>query len=337
MSRSIVLWVAAALAPAPAQMCRKDCSSPDGVCVCAFGSEPGARSSAPPSVIRLGSFEREPAQIGTVLEPGDQLIGAGVVDLSCPGGSRVTVAGTYAVLVLPATGRDCAFNLLRGTVHVIGEQPTQVQSGMILMGSKRTHYGVDQRRRPGAAPQTEVFVYEGEAECRPDPFSEMKLVRAGSKVRVGTGLWERSSLNARDVDETAAQLAWMDVSKARSAGASVENPTAVYEGLKQMYAKVLASPGDVDGRVQLARAQVSLGVVRDALYQLDKAEAALATQDSRVAEIFAARGKAFEVMGEPERARREFQKATRINPDTVDPATRRRYRLEAGAPRLQPK
>jgi tetratricopeptide (TPR) repeat protein len=337
MRRCIVVGVAVVLPPLSAQLCREDCTSPDKVCICAFGSEPGGAESARPSVMRLGSFERELGEVRTALEPGDQVVGLGALELACPRGSRITVAGPYSLVVLPGAGQDCAFNLLRGTLHVLGEQATRIESGLVVMGSKRTHYGVAQQRRTGEAPRTQVFVYEGEALCRPDPESAARTVRGGSKVQVGLAVWQRSDLDHRDMEQTAGTLAWMDLAKARGAGLPPENAGLRYEQLRDLYLRVLNNPEDVQSRLQLARTQVALRIPRGALYQLDRAEAVLAAQDPRIASVAAARGDAYQAMGDQERARREFQRAVRINPDVLDPATRRRYRLEAErAPRLRP-
>jgi hypothetical protein len=334
----------AATAVAPlltAQQCRADCSSADAVCVCAVDLDPRAvRGPSAIFITRLGSSDREPAQFRSAVQVGDLVesneTGA-AMELTCPKGSSVKLAGAFrAVLLPPADGQDCVFSLLSGVVNVVGDQPTEVRSGLVVMGSKRTNYGLATFRRSGQ-PDAEAWVYEGEALCQASPGGRTLNVGPGEKMLLGEGRWFRATVTSRDIEMGAVLFARLDVARARTATVDttrthtalsppIENVEAAYVALKNTYSAVLRKPADPEPRMELAVQQINLKLPSAALYNMSKVEEQALEKRQR-AMVAVIRGFAYQELGEKERAQQLFLQARQIDPEVLEANRLRQYKF----------
>jgi hypothetical protein len=177
-----------------AQECCKDAKE---VCICGVAGVPG-RSVGPGdvSVMRLGTLEREPVRTGVLLGAGDELTGTApgvAVELVCPKGSSVKFSDAFRAVLLPQAGdQDCSFSLLSGSVDILTGEPTQILAGLVVMGSKRTQYGLRVYRDEGAV-RLETLVYEGEARCQVIPRGQGFEMEAGNKALIRGDAWQRTS------------------------------------------------------------------------------------------------------------------------------------------------
>ena len=319
-----------AVQPAAAQ-CREDCTSPDTVCICAVESDlQGAGAKAEAFVTRLGSPDREPAKFRTSVRIGDLLEGTGdgaAVELSCPKGSSVKFSNAFrAVLLPPGEGQDCAFSLLSGGVDVLTGEPTEVRSGLVVMGSKRTNYGLNTYRR-GEKPGAEALVYEGAAECQASPQGRKLNVGPGEKMLLGEGKWIRSTITPRDIERGANLFARLDIAKSRAFSGSIRNPQAAYASLKAIYSTVLRRPSDSEARTQLAIQQVNLKLPANALYHLNKIDES-ALQGRQRAVISVTRAFAYQELGQVEKAEQHFNRAKQIDPEAVESFRLREHKFD---------
>lgn len=323
----------AALAVAPlrsAEQCRQDCTSPDAVCVCALDSDPRAsRGPVGIFITRLGSPDREAAQFRSSIRVGDLVESAqagAAMELTCPNGSSVKLAGAFrAVLLPPSPGQDCAFSLLNGMVNVLGDQPTEVRSGLVVMGSKRTNYGLATFRRT-ERPDAEAWVYEGEALCQASPGGRTLNVGPGDKMLLGEGKWVRATVTPRDIERGAVLFARLDVARARAFSVPIENPEAAYVALRDAYAAVLLRPADPKPRMELAVQQINLKLSAAALYNIGKVEES-ALETRQRAMLAVARGFAYLDLGEKERAEQLFREASQIDPQALEANRLRQYKF----------
>lgn len=302
------------LSPLRAQNC---CAAPAPACVCAVAGDAG-RPAGPEdaTVVRLGTLEREPVRPGTPLEPGDELTGSaegGAVEVGCSQGSSVKFSGAFRAVLLPSAGDvDCAFSLLSGGVDIQAGAPTQVRAGLVVMGSKRTEYGL-RLAREQAGVRLETMVYEGAAECAVVPTGARWVMETGSKALVHREKWQRARMSRRDIDRTASVNASLEVASARAAGVSVSSPDELYAEMKGWYTKVLTSPSDADARMRLGARQLTLRGTRRALYHLGKAASMAETPQMR-AQIAVVQGWAHQELGQREQAARYYSAARQLDP-----------------------
>lgn len=316
--------------PAAAQ-CREDCTSPDSVCVCAVESDlQGAGAKAEVFVTRLGSPDREPAKFRTSVGIGDLLEGAGdgaAVELSCPKGSSVKFSSAFrAVLLPPGEGQDCAFSLLSGGVNVLTGEATEVRSGLVVMGSKRTNYGLSAYRR-GEKGGADALVYEGEAECQASPRGRVLNVGPGEKMLLGEGKWIRSKITPQDIERGANLFARLDIAKARSFSGSIQNARATYASLKATYSTVLRRPSDSAARMKLAIQEVNLRLPANALYHLDKIDESALRNQAR-AMISVTRAFAYQELGQKEKAEHLINQAKQLDPKAVESSSLREQNFD---------
>ncbi len=312
-----------------AQQC---CAATSQPCVCAAARDAGDPAAAEDvAVVRLGTLEREAAPPGTQLDPGDELIGsaAGVaVEVVCPSGSSVKFSDAFRVVLLPpAAGQDCSFSLLSGSVDIEAGAPTEVTSGLVVMGSKRTQYGM-RLAREGQQVRTETLVYEGAAECRLVSTGARWLMESGSKALVERGQWRRAGMSRRDMDRTATVNASLDVAGARVAGVRIASPRDVFAEMKAWHTRVLAEPRNAETRMRLGARQLTLRGANRALYQLRKAAAMAPTPQMR-AWIAVVQGRAYEELGRKEEAARHFAAAREFDPVVDRAVVERSLKLQA--------
>jgi hypothetical protein len=271
-----------------------------------------------------------------LLEPGDELSGTApgvVVEVACPKGSSVKFSDAFRAVLLPPQGnQDCSFSLLSGSVDILTGAPTQVLAGLVVMGSRRTQYGLRVYRDQGTA-RLETLVYEGEARCQVIPRGAGFDMQSGSKAVVRGDAWQRTNMSDRDIERTASVYARMDVAMAQAAGMPILSPENLYESMKGWHVKVLAAPAEWPSRLTLATRQLSLGNPRQALYHLGKiAESAEANPRLR-AEVAVIQGIASQQIGDEEGASRQFEAARKIDPQINRRAVEERYQLRRGGNR----
>lgn len=310
-----------------AQQC---CAATSRPCVCAAAKDAGDPAAAEDvAVVRLGTLQREAAPPGTQLDPGDELIGsaAGVaVEVLCPSGSRAKFSdGFRAVLLPPAAGQDCSFSLLSGSVDVEAGAPTEVTSGLVVMGSKRTQYGMRLARERQEA-RIETLVYEGAVECRLVSTGAQRLMEAGSKLLVERGGWQPAGMSQRDIDRTAAVNASLDVAGARAAGVRIASPRDVYAEMKGWHARALTEPGNAETRMRLGARQLTLRGASRSLYQLQKAASMPGTPEIR-ARIAVVQGRAYQELGLRDEAARQIEAARKLDPAVNPQAVERSLEL----------
>ena len=321
----------------PAVGAQECCKNASQVCICGVARAPGqAVGPNDLSVVRLGTLEREPARTGILLEAGDELTGTApdvAVELVCPKGSTVKFSNAFRAVLLPQTGdQDCSFSLLSGSVDILTGEPTQILAGLVIMGSKRTQYGLRVYRDEGTA-RLETLVYEGEAQCQVIPRGTAFQMEGGSKALIRGDTWQRTKMSDRDIDRTASVYARMDVAKAHTSGIVLESPQNAYAAMKSSHAKVLRAPADWSSRLDLATWQVRLGSPRQALYHLGKVAPAAETNARLRAEIAVIQGVAYQEMGDQEGAARHFEAAKKIDPHVDRRKLEERYRSRRGGVR----
>jgi hypothetical protein len=287
-------------------------------------------------VVRLGTLAREPVRPGALLGAGDELSGTApgvVVEVACRKGSSVKFSDAFRAVLLPPQGdQDCSFSLLSGSVDILTGAPTQVLAGLIVMGSRRTQYGLRVYRDEGAA-RLETLVYEGEARCQVIPRRTGFDMQAGSKALIRGDAWQRTEMSERDVERTASVYARMDVAMAQAAGTAIESPQNLYESMKSWHVKVLAAPAEWPSRLTLATRQLALGNPRQSLYHLGRIAESAETNPRLRAEIAVMQGLAYQQIGDEEQAARHFEAARKIDPQLNRRTVEERYQLRRGGNR----
>ncbi len=306
------------------------CAQAQGPCrnakqVCVSAVQTAFQGSAPSavSVTRFGMTKPEAARPGMLLDPGDTLESEGpgaVAELSCPLSASLNFSGTFRAVVVAPQGRDCAVNLLSGSLDVLTADPTQAQAGDVTMGSKHTMYGL-QVVASGGRSAAEAAVYDGEVDVfRADPSKPLMLTLAAGR-KLAPAMREAAPLQTVDLDRPATVWARLDLAKAQFAGAAVGDGAATYSRLRATYAKVLAKPADTDARIELAGQQIGLASPRSALLQLQRAET-LQLQPAQAAVLYVTKAAALDRLGDRQQAEQSYVKALNLDPDIrgkVDP------------------
>jgi tetratricopeptide (TPR) repeat protein len=300
------------------------CRNAKRVCVSALQTD--FQGSAPSTVYvtRFGTTGRDVARRGMLLDPGDLLEseGAGAAaELSCPRSASLNFSGAFRTVVVDPQDRDCAVNLLSGSLDVLTSDPTQAQAGDITMGSEHTTYGLHFVLRDGR-PAAEAALYDG----------DVKVFRAGRSQPLVAGwklpaaMAEPVQMQAVDFDRAAIVWARLDLARAQVAGTTIENPAATYSRLHATYASVLANPADADARINLAGQQVLLAIPGSALVHLNRAETQkLAPPQAALLQF--TKAAAFERLGDRQQAVQSYERAVRIDPEIPNKAEHLRVTL----------
>lgn len=302
------------------------CRNAKQVCVSALQTD--FQGSAPSTVYvtRFGTTGRDVARLGMPLAPGDLLEseGAGAAaELSCPRSASLNFFGAFRTVVVDPQDRDCAVNLLSGSLEVLTSDPTQAQAGDITMGSKHTRYGLHFVVRDGR-PAAQAAVYDGEVEVVRAGRSQPLPLAAGLKL--ATAMAEPVRMEADDFDRAATVWARLDLAKAQVAGTTIENPDATYYRLHATYVRVLANPVDADARINLAGQQVLLAIPRSALVELNRAETQkLAPPQAALLQF--TKAAAFERLGDRQQAVQSYERAVHIDPEIPNKAEHLRVTL----------
>ncbi len=133
----------------------------------------GERSVTDTDRVQLSRFAdfaiEKKIAVGTTLEVGDLLSTAApdtnvLLEVGCPANGRTVFrfSGAFRVVVLPPRADvPCVLQLLAGGVDVMAEEPTEINAGGVVLGSKGTQYSVHLRRTE-SGPVCEGVVFEND-------------------------------------------------------------------------------------------------------------------------------------------------------------------------------
>lgn len=221
----------------------------------------------------FASFEEAGVVVGMQLEPGDLLASAsGDVDLelTCPNGSLLRFSGSFRVLINPPEeGSDCAVNFLSGTLDVLTDQPTEVNAGGIVLGTEGTQYSVELIRGEQGVEEA-CSVYDGRVKWRTREV-ETQWLDGGRRLDWNRGQYSEDEVGDAELNRVARRQARFDASKSMRGGGLAEDPKAMAERLARLHYDVLTRPGDIDRRVELAKAQIDYQISGQATYHLGRA------------------------------------------------------------------
>ena len=217
-----------------------------------------------------GASQGVPAAVDSVLQPGDMLRTDSTtkVELRCttPGAPIYRVAGGFRGYIDVPVNNRCTVGVAEGHADVIAEDTTSTIGGTIALASKGTQYAVDVTPE-GRTFACNVAVYEGEVFWRRDSTTAAQ----GSTLQwVGRDITGTGSVQAAEIERSAALYASFDVAAAKTAGAA-QADTAMYQQLLALHYEVLAHPTDTAKRVQLAKRQIAYKVDEQAAYNLKRA------------------------------------------------------------------
>jgi hypothetical protein len=297
-----------------AEECGAGCIHPEKTCLCVVDPQDATIGLTP-----LGSIERRLAEVGQTLEIGDELVstdGRAVVELTCPGGSQVKLHGQFRAVIMPGEeGQDCALNLFSGAADVLTENPTQLESGEAVMGSKRTQYGMRVWRDADGA-NVECIVFDGEVRVHSRGARWGYDLTASRKAlwRGGRRPERADPVSERDIGASAAIYARADVARLQARGVEVADPGALRRELLRTYAQVMAQPHEVQPRIELAALQTRVSNPKQALYHLGRAEMLEPAQTEEKAAIATTKWVAYKQSGEEENAKAEAEKVRTLDP-----------------------
>ncbi|HSL83071.1 MAG TPA: hypothetical protein VLF66_09855, partial [Thermoanaerobaculia bacterium] len=270
------------------------------------------------TLLRLGSVSEEPLVRCAELDLGDEVrcpSGAVTVEVRCPGGSRMVLSERFRVSVVPPEdGQDCKVDLRSGATEAASDRGTGVQGGPVAAGALRTQYEVRVDRRADGATQT-VTVFDGEVAVRALGGAEALTVSAGAKVLHQGREWDHRRLDQSDVLRVAQISARLAAAKAPTKSRS--DAGTVYRELIGLYQKTLTRPDDAGARLELADAQLSYQLPTEALFQLQKAESMEPAEPELKARIPLAQSKAYEQLGQNDKAQVYMRKAVEIDSDAL--------------------
>jgi polyisoprenoid-binding protein YceI len=214
-------------------------------------------------LIRVATAAKEPLTLGARIEIGDSLksiSGKPVVELKCPNGTVYVFREKFEVVLIPPTKASCAIDVRKGSLGILADSPTEINSGGVHLGSEGTVYSVSVDHSEVSA-QLRIAVFEGKVKLLGEnPISQ------GTTFTINGKIPSLSQLNEeRDVLPVAAALARVDAARARS---SVDEQK-IFQALVERHALVLIAPEDREVRLALARAQSQYGIQGgSAAYQL---------------------------------------------------------------------
>jgi len=157
-----------------------------------------------------------------------------------------------------------------------------------------------------------------------------QIVGAGKKVRTARSKTTRIlQVENKDIEATAEIYSRACIAKSLLAGESLQDLTAVYSNLAQLYYQVLTSPNDPKVRQELAKRQVSIRVPDHALYQLARAEKYSPETDHFLkAEIYVTKGAAYSQLKMNDRSAELYQKARSYDSEIFDKMDLKSLRVE---------
>lgn len=238
----------------------------------AVGSEP-LEETGELRLSRFADFSEETlVAVGTRLEVGDLLSSPGGtvdVELSCGEETVLQFSGSFRVLIDDPDTTDCAVDLLSGTLDVVTDQPAEIDSGDVTLGSEGTEFAVTLSRGE-EGPDHALTVFDGRvmvfAEGEEQPVEGGKTWRLAGKRVVWGEVGEAAAARA------AAIHARLDVARSVAAGEEVADPKRAIEELENYHKAVLLEPADTETRVKLAKAQLAYKQDLKAAYHLKRAD-----------------------------------------------------------------
>ncbi len=221
--------------------------------------------------LQLADSSEQDVLNGTVLKAGDELWSDSdevIVRLACNDGTGNLLWGRFRA----AVGASCALRLASGSLEVLTDRQIQNDVGGVVLGNEGTQYSVRLDRLEGSA-VAEVVVFDGKVNASEGSRSES--IHTGRTLR-----WEldrrlegrQQGLNSEDVESSAEVYARADRAVSRLSHRSYRSVDLDIQDLEQLHARVLRSPDDDRARVDLARAQIELGVYDDAFYHLKRGD-----------------------------------------------------------------
>lgn len=281
-------------------------------------------------LLRLGTFQGEALAAGAELGVGDELrssTGAVSVQLTCAGGSRITLAERFRIVVAPAGDKDCSIDLLNGAAQFLSEQPTGGTVGETSFATESTQYEVRIGRDRDGGLRREVNVFDGRVVAAAP--ERRQVLDASAKLVIQADRWQTARVEPRDVARTAALYARVDASRIPRPRGEEEDVRAAYASLERAHAQVLARPQEPAARVRLAAQQVQYAMPAEALYQLDLAEERTRGGEDRSlhAAALLTRSVAYQQAGEEQKADAAYEDAVQADPRVVEEENLRRYGL----------
>jgi len=207
--------------------------------------------------------------VGTELEIGDLLSsisGLTDIEIACGEDTLMRFSGGFRVLIDAPEATDCAVNFLSGTLDVLTDEPTEVDTGAVILGSEGTQYTVELSRVDGRADRR-LLVFDGKVRVRGDAIDQQ--VETGRTWRLRSAEPEWGDVAAVDLDRTSQRYAMFDASRITAVGAE---KAAAVERLRTLHYQVLSQPESTEKRVALAKEQLEYARTPQALYHLRRGE-----------------------------------------------------------------
>jgi len=226
------------------------------------------------TVSRFADFTDELGiKLGTELEIGDMISsvsGKTNVELTCGDETVLRFAGGFRVLIDDsAEGTDCAIDFLSGTLDVITDQPTEVDTGAVILGSEGTQYSVELTRQDGKADR-KLLVFDGKVNVSA-PGGVREKVESGVTWSLAAGRAAWGSVGVAELTKTSTRYAAFDASKANEPGMSGSAKAASVAQFSKLHYQVLSQPDDSQKRADLAKEQLKYSAAPQAVYHLQRA------------------------------------------------------------------
>lgn len=221
---------------------------------------------------RFADFSAAPGlAVGTELAAGDMLSsvsGRTDVELTCGEETVLRFAGGFRVLIDAPQTADCALDFLSGTLDVLTDRPTEVDTGLVTLGSEGTQYTVELTRE-GDDADRRVVVFDGRVRVRADDVDELVATGATWRLQRGAATWGR--VDEADLERTAGRYARFDTARQVAVMPRADREL-VAEQFRALHHAVLSRPDDSGKRADLAREQLKARQTPQALYHLKRGD-----------------------------------------------------------------
>jgi len=229
--------------------------------------------------------------VDTALQVGDLITTAApdtniLLEIGCPANGRTLFrfSGAFRVVVLPPRADvPCVLQLLAGGVDVMAEEPTEINAGGVVLGSKGTQYAVHLRRTE-SGPVCEGVVYENDLLIRTTQ-KEIPLSTSRSWVfNFATATGQQGDIPEGLLRQSAVIASRFDVARLRDAAVAKPVPAAEIERqeseLVALHMEVLKAPANKDARLRLGTKQETVGSLASARYNLQRVGRELIRKDA---------------------------------------------------------
>lgn len=243
----------------------------------------GERSVPETGRVHLSRFadltEQNMIAVGTALQVGDLFTTAApdanvLLEIGCPADGRTVFrfSGAFRVVVLPPRPDvPCVLQMLGGGVDVMAEEPTEINVGGVVLGSRGTQYAVHLRRTE-EGPVCEGVVYENDLMIR-TRLKEIPLATSRSWVyKFATGTGAQAGIPEGMLRQSAMIATRFDVARLRGDKAATAPEIERQEAeLLALHIEVLRAPANKDARLRLGTRQETVGSLDSARYNLERA------------------------------------------------------------------